>query len=106
MSNLYIRWSHFSKRRLISMIQMLDYLFATIPPSIICYYISQYGLLPQLPGGIAADRKGRHSSDVTVGYIRTQETPHHCFSPAGNQDVVTTQRRRIILEKKPHVGFH
>ncbi|MED6256604.1 hypothetical protein ATANTOWER_030330 [Ataeniobius toweri] len=40
---------------------------------------TQYGLLPQLPADIAADRKGRRSSDVTVGYIRTRETPHHCF---------------------------
>ncbi|MEQ2289674.1 hypothetical protein AMECASPLE_035619 [Ameca splendens] len=39
------------------------------------YYISQYGLLPHLRAGIAADRKGRRSSDVTVDCIRTPETP-------------------------------
>ncbi|MEQ2230619.1 hypothetical protein ILYODFUR_031292 [Ilyodon furcidens] len=58
---------------------MLDHLFTTIPPSVICYYIPKDGLQPQLPAEIAADRKGHRSSDVTVGYIRTREMPHLCL---------------------------
>ncbi|MEQ2312330.1 hypothetical protein AMECASPLE_029820 [Ameca splendens] len=38
---------------------LLDHLFDTIPPSVICYYTSQHAL--QLTGS------GRRSSDVTVG---------------------------------------
>ncbi|MEQ2291636.1 hypothetical protein AMECASPLE_015026 [Ameca splendens] len=51
----------------------------------VCYYIPQYGLLPQLPAGIASDRKGRRSSDVTVGYI-TNIMPLPFAFHAGNKD--------------------
>ncbi|MEQ2303288.1 hypothetical protein AMECASPLE_015217, partial [Ameca splendens] len=62
------------------------------------------GLLPQLPAGIAADRKGRQSSDVTVDYIRAPEMPTIAFH-AGNRDRLATQLKRIILEKKLTRGF-
>ncbi|MEQ2222502.1 hypothetical protein ILYODFUR_027033 [Ilyodon furcidens] len=64
-------------------------MFATTYPSMVCYHNSQQELqlqlLPQLPAGIAADRKGRRSSDVTVDYIRAVETPTIAFR-AGNWD--------------------
>ncbi|KAK5599485.1 hypothetical protein CRENBAI_020545 [Crenichthys baileyi] len=63
----------------------------------VCYYIPQYGLLPQLPAGIAADRKGRRSSDVTVDYIRNMRPlpfPHWKPRP------VTTQRRNASFWRR------
>ncbi|MED6263026.1 hypothetical protein CHARACLAT_000129 [Characodon lateralis] len=84
---------------------MLDHLFATIPPSVICYYIPQYGLLPQLPAGITADRKGRRSSDVTVDYIRTLETPTIVFFTLETETGYHAMRARILLEKKLTRGF-
>ncbi|MEQ2299645.1 hypothetical protein AMECASPLE_017302 [Ameca splendens] len=68
-----------------------------LPVSSATTYIPQYGLLPQLPAGIAADRKGRRSSDVTVDYIRTPEAPTFAISRVSHG---TTQWRRISGETK------
>ncbi|MEQ2314119.1 hypothetical protein AMECASPLE_008857 [Ameca splendens] len=70
---------------------------AILYPRTVRYYKSQRP--PQLIG------RGRRSSDATVNYMTEYETAHHCFSD-GNRDVVTTQLKRIILEKKSHVDFH
>ncbi|MEQ2208142.1 hypothetical protein XENOCAPTIV_026787 [Xenoophorus captivus] len=42
---------------------------ATRPSAVIGNFVPQDSLLLQIPAGTAADRTGRPSSDVTVGYI-------------------------------------
>ncbi|MEQ2311252.1 hypothetical protein AMECASPLE_017949 [Ameca splendens] len=86
---------------------VLDYLFAITYPSMVCYHNSQQELqlLPQLPAGIAADRKGRRSSDVTVDYIRAPETPTIAFH-AGNQDRLLHSWSASFWRRNSHVGFH
>ncbi|MEQ2316932.1 hypothetical protein AMECASPLE_037490 [Ameca splendens] len=74
-------------------------LFATIRPSIFCYYNTQHAL--QLTG------RGRRSSDVTVNYIRTRETVYHCFFSGWKpRRGYHATEACIILEKKLTRGFH
>ncbi|MEQ2301479.1 hypothetical protein AMECASPLE_036484 [Ameca splendens] len=71
----------------------------------VCYYIPQYGLLPQLPAGIAADRKGSSSSDVTVDYIRNMRPLPFAFPCWKPRRSYNATEARFLLEKKLTRGF-
>ncbi|MEQ2308238.1 hypothetical protein AMECASPLE_026166 [Ameca splendens] len=77
------------------------------------YYTSQCHLLLYTPVSSATttpsrhcSRKGRRSSDVTVGYIRTRKTLHRCFFSSWKpRRGYHATEARIILEKKLTSGF-
>ncbi|MEQ2163082.1 hypothetical protein GOODEAATRI_026555 [Goodea atripinnis] len=88
---------------------LLDHLFAeywtictlldaTMLFSIIGHFVPQDSLLLQIPAGTAADRTGRRSSDVTVGYITYSETAPIAFQLG--TEMRLPRDWSVILEKK------